>query len=156
MKIGEMLVRNKILSQAEVDRAVAEQRESSEPFGVVCERLFGVHPKVVEGAWAEQYASLVAKVPARLDEVDTIAEAMVSRRQAWQFRVAPLRFEEDELVVATCVPDLPRALRFATTHIAAPVFFVLVTPEELGAHLERRFPMMGMDADVLRKGFHAA
>lgn len=156
MKIGELLVQNGILTQGQVDRAAAEQVASGEPFGVVCERLFGVHPKVVEGAWAQQYASLVAKVPARLDEVDLDAEQSITRRQAWQFRCAPLRYEEDQLVVATCVPALPRALRFATTHIAAPVFFVLVTPEELAAHLTRRFPMIGMDEEIVRRGFEAA
>ncbi len=156
MRIGEVLVQNGILTQSQVDRAVAEQRESNEPFGVVCERLFGVHPKVVEGAWAEQYAKLVATVDARLDAVDPAAESIVTRRQAWQFRCAPLRYEDDHLVIATCVPALPRALRFATTHIASPVFFVLVEPEQLAAHLTARFPMVGMDADIIRRGFQAA
>lgn len=50
MRIGELLVQNGVLTQPQVDRAVAEQQESGEPFDVVCERLFGVHPKVVEGA----------------------------------------------------------------------------------------------------------
>lgn len=156
MRIGELLVQNGVLTQPQVDRAVAEQQESGEPFGVVCERLFGVHPKVVEGAWAEQYARLVENVNAKLDQVDPAAEQVVTRRQAWQFRSAPLRYENDHLVVATCVPALPRALRFATTHIASPVFFVLVTPEELANHLTKRFPMIGMDADIIRRGFQAA
>jgi hypothetical protein len=156
MKIGELLVRHRILTQSQADAALAEQIKSGEPFGRVCERLFGVPPTLVEGAWAEQYASLVADVDARLDEVESAAEATVTRRQAWQFRVAPLRFEDGELVVATCVPSLPRALRFATSHIASPVFFVLVTPDELAAHLNRRFPMLGMDAEAVRRGFDAA
>ncbi len=156
MRIGELLVQNGILTQSQVDRAVVEQKESGEPFGVVCERLFGVHPKVVEGAWAEQYAKLVAHVDARLNQVDPAAEQVVTRRQAWQFRSAPLRYEDDHLVIATCVPALARALRFATTHIASPVFFVLVTPEELAKHLSSRFPMIGMDEDIIRRGFQAA
>ncbi len=156
MKIGELLVQNRVLSQEQVDRAVAEQVASGEPFGSVCERLFGVHPKVVEGAWAQQYASLVADVAARLDEIDLDAEQTITRRQAWQFRCAPLRYEDDQLIVATCVPSLPRALRFATTHIAAPVFFVLVSPEELANHLSKRFPMIGMDEEIIRRGFDSS
>ncbi len=156
MRIGELLVHHGVLTQRQVDLAVAEQRESGEPFGVVCERLFGVHPKVVEGAWAEQYAALVKAVDPKLNQLDPEAEALMTRRQAWQFRAAPLRFEDDHVVVVTCAESLARALRFATTHIAAPVFFVLVTPEQLAKHLTERFPMRGMDDEIVRRGFRAA
>ncbi|MFO0828542.1 MAG: hypothetical protein U0572_10400 [Phycisphaerales bacterium] len=155
MRIGELLVRQGVLSQGQVERALAEQRHSGEPFGVVCERLFGIAPKLVEGAWATQYAELVSDVEARLSEVDPRAEASVTRRQAWQFKIAPLRFEDHQLVVATAGEFLPRALRFAMTHIAAEVFFVLVSPKELAHHLMERFPMLGMDEDMMRRGFAA-
>jgi hypothetical protein len=159
MRIGEILIEQGVLTRDQVERALAAQRESSEPFGIVCERLFGLHPKVVEGAWAEQYAALVARVDPKLDQIDDEAEAVVTRRQAWQFRVAPLRFETEvdgALVLATCVEALPRALRFATTHIAHPVFFVLVPAETLANHLQARFPMLGMDAEIVRRGFRVA
>ena len=155
MRIGEILVRQGTLSQGQVDRALTEQRHTGEPFGVVCERLFGVSPKLVEGVWAAQYAQLVASVNPRLDELDPRAETIVTRRQAWQFKVAPLRYEDEQLIVATSAEHLPRALRFAITHIAAEVFFVLVTSKELARHLMERFPMLGMDDDMLKHGYAA-
>ncbi|MDZ4832135.1 MAG: hypothetical protein SGJ09_18320 [Phycisphaerae bacterium] len=155
MRIGEILVRQGTLSRGQVDRALIEQRHSSEPFGVVCERLFGLSPKIVEGVWAAQYAQLVADVVPRLDQLDPRAESIVTRRQAWQFKLAPLRYEDEQLVVATSAEFLPRALRFAITHIAAEVFFVLVTSKELAQHLMERFPMLGMDEDMMKRGFAA-
>ncbi|MBL9148768.1 MAG: hypothetical protein JNM94_08765 [Phycisphaerae bacterium] len=155
MRIGELLVRQGMLTQGQVDRALAEQRHTGEPFGVVCERLFGVAPKVIEGAWATQYAQIVANIEPKLDATDPAAEATVTRRQAWQFKVAPLRYDEGQLIVATSVEFLPRALRFALTHLAAEVFFVLVPPRDLARHLTERFPMLGMDEELLRRGFAA-
>ena len=64
--------------------------------------------------------------------VDPTAEAIckdallaVSRRQAWQFRVMPLRFEDGELIVATTAEHLARALRFASRCLAVPCYFVI-------------------------------
>jgi hypothetical protein len=147
MRIGTLLVDQGVLTQAQVDAALAVQRETSEPFGSVCERLFGIAPDVIEGAWARQYERLVGAIDAKLDEIDPAAEALVSRRQAWQFRLAPLRFEEGQLVVATATDYLPRAVRFASAQLAVPVFFVLVSPERLASHLAARYPIVGMDLE---------
>lgn len=147
MRIGALLVDQGVLTQAQVDAALAAQRETSEPFGSVCERLFGIAPDVIEGAWARQYARLVDAIDAKLDVVDPAAEALVNRRQAWQFRLAPLRFEDGQVVVATATDYLPRAVRFATAQISMPVFFVLVSPDRLAAHLAARYPIVGMDLE---------
>ena len=155
MRIGALLVEQGVLSESQVEQVLADQRETGEPFGSVCERLFGVSPQVIEGAWAEQYSRLVGSVDPHLDQVQPDAESLVTRRQAWQFRVAPLRFEDDQLVMVTSTPFLPRAVRFATTHIAAPVFFVLVPTETLAKHLQARYPMLGMDAEIIARGFAA-
>ncbi len=150
------MIQQGILTQHQVELAVAEQRLSGEPFGVACERLFGLHPKVVEGAWALQYATLVSSVDPKLNQIEPDAEALMTRRQAWQFRSAPLRFENGQVVIVTCAESLARALRFATTHIAHEVFLVLVSPERLAAHLQERFPMIGMDEEIIRRWFKAA
>ena len=145
MRLGELLVSQGILDADRVRAIVERQASTGEPFGVACERLFGIDPQVVEGAWARQYAALVGSIDPRLDEVEPEAERAVLARQAWQFRLAPLRIEDGHLVTATTLEGLPRALRFATASIRRPVFLVLVTESELVAHLARRFPMAGMD-----------
>lgn len=155
MRIGAILVEQGVLTQSQVDAVLAEQRKGAEPFGTACHRLFGIDPNVIEGAWARQYERLVGAIDARLDRTEARAEALVNRRQAWQFRVAPLRFEEDQLVVATATDFLPRALRFASSHLTVPVFFVLVTPPKLAEHLSKRYPIVGMDLETLERGFAA-
>ena len=155
MRLGELLVSQGILDADRVRAIVERQAATGEPFGVACERLFGVDPQVVEGAWARQYASLVGTIDPRLDEVEPEAESALLARQAWQFRLAPLRFEDGHLVAATTLEGLPRALRFATASIRGPVFLVLVTEAELISHLNRRFPMAGMDAALSRAGLRS-
>jgi hypothetical protein len=145
MRIGELLVSQGILDADRVRAIVERQASTGEPFGVACERLFGIDPQLVEGAWARQYASLVGSIAPRLDEIEPEAEAAVLARQAWQFRLAPLRIEDGHLVTATTLESLPRALRFATASIRRPVFFLLVTEAELVAHLVRRYPLAGME-----------
>ncbi len=77
------------------------------------------------------------------DAADRVAE-LVTRRQAWQFRILPLRFEGRELLIATTQQHLRRALRFATNVIGIPVFFVMADPMDLGRALCDRFPLPGM------------
>ena len=68
----------------------------------------------------------------------------VTRRQAWQFRVVPLRWEDGALVIATTSDHLQRALRFATQVMPIPVFFVLTNEAELGDALSRHYPIPGL------------
>ena len=42
------------------------------------------------------------------------ARAVISTRQAWQFRCLPMNIEGDTLVIATTRKHLHRALKFAT------------------------------------------
>lgn len=149
MRLGEVLVSQGILDAEQVRAIVDRQASTGEPFGVACERLFGIDPNLVEGAWARQYAALVGSIDPRLDEVDPEVESALLARQAWQFRLAPLRIEDGHLVAATTLEGLARALRFATASIRRPVFLVLVTEAELISHLSRRYPMAGMNAATL-------
>ena len=75
---------------------------------------------------------------------DKDALAIITRRQAWQFRVLPVRFEPHELMIATTQSHLPRALRFAAHVIGYPVFFVLADPEALGRALCTHYPLPGL------------
>jgi len=69
---------------------------------------------------------------------------LISRRQAWQFRVLPLRFDGRELMLVTTRTHLCRALRFATAVMCVPVYLVLATPAALGEALCRHYPLPGM------------
>ena len=149
MRLGDLLVKRGVISESQRDSVVEHQRLTGRPFGELAERLFGVSQASVEEAWAEQYAMIARRVDPRTERVDPEVLGLMDRRQAWQFRVLPLRFEADELLVCTTQEHLPRALKFAGWRIRAACFFVLADPMALGAALMRHYPMDGMTAAVV-------
>jgi hypothetical protein len=155
VRLGDLLVEHGVLTKAQVVAILDEQESCGEPFGVLAERIFGVDPAAVECAWARQYATLTRFVDPEAEAIDDRALDMVTRRQAWQFRVLPIRFEPRELMVATTQAHLPRALRFAISVIGYPVFFVLAAPAPLGRALCRHYPLPGLSADAIEgAGLH--
>ena len=144
IRLGQILVEGGVLSTAAVDDILAVQQRTGEPFGLLAERMFGVDPQKIEEAWASQYARLTRTIDPAFEVFDGGAAELVTRRQAWQFRILPLRFEGRELLIATTQRHLRRALRFATNVIGIPVFFVISEPLALGRALCARYPLPGM------------
>ena len=141
MRIGELLVRQGVLSEKQVQEVLKEQARRTEPFGAICERIFGVLPEVVEEAWVEQYTELTGDLVPDFESVDPSVLDIVTRRQAWQFRFVPIRWDDGALVLATTRDHLQKALRFATNSIPFPVYFLVADPEALARGLERHYPM---------------
>ena len=144
VRLGQLLVESGVLTGDQVDRIVSKQETTGEPFGLLAERLFGTDPLAIEEAWAQQYAGLTRTVNPDVEVFDVKAAELVTRRQAWQFRILPLRFEGREMIVATTRQHLRRALRFATNVIGVPVFFVMTDSEALGRALCAHYPLPGM------------
>ena len=152
LRLGDLLAESGVLTPQQVDLILAEQRETGEPFGVLAERSFGVDPAAIEAAWARQYASLTRTVNPEIEPLDPKAMELVTRRQCWQFRVLPMRFEPPELMLATTQLHLPRALRFASNVIGYPVFFVIAEPDTLGRALCKHFALPGMRPESVMDG----
>lgn len=141
VRLGDVLVRMGVLSEAQRDEVIAAQSSSGRPFGVLAEELFGVCPRDVERAWAAQYAELAGRVSLDEQRGDVGVLPLIERRQAWQFRILPLRFEGRELVVATTQGALPRAVRFAGWALGEACSFVVASDKDLQEHLARAYPM---------------
>src|SRR5438477_11125366 len=109
VRLGQLLVQSGVLTQEQVERVMAEQGRCGEPFGVLCERMFSVDPSAVEDAWAMQYVSLTRRVDPCRETIEPRALELISRRQAWQFRVLPMRIDGGELMIATTQQHLRRA-----------------------------------------------
>ncbi len=152
IRLGQLLIESDVLTTRQVDAIIVEQERTGEPFGLLAERLFGVDPRKIEDAWALQYAGLTRTVKPEVEVIDDQAVTLVTRRQAWQFRILPLRFEGRELLIATTQQHLRRALRFATNVIGIPVFFVMADPLELGNALCSRYPLPGMTPESVVEG----
>lgn len=149
VRIGELLVSAGVIDEAQRRVIVDEQLRTGQPFGLICERLYDIDPADVEDAWARQYASITRAVDPTAETFDEGVLAMVTRRQAWQFRVLPIRYDGDELMVATTERGLRRALCFATRVITRPTFLVVAHPLALGEALCRHYPLPGMTPDAL-------
>lgn len=149
IRLGEVLVRRGLLSEEQVATILTEQQRWHRPFGVLAEEMFGLGVGDVEQAWAEQYAAITQRIDVRQEEPDPRALAMVDRRQAWQFRVMPVRFDGEDLVVATTNEQLARALRFVSRVLATPCYLVLTESRMLGEALMHHFPMAGMTPESL-------
>lgn len=149
VRLGDILIARGAMTQAQVEVVVEAQRTSGRPFGALAEELCGIEADEVESAWAQQYAGLTRSVDLSTEPLDDRAMSAISRRQAWQFRVFPIRFDGSELVVATTQEDLGRALRFATNVIATPCCFVMTSRPALCKALNRHYPVPGLGIEHL-------
>lgn len=144
MKLGDLLVERGVLTEDQRDEILAIQRQRARPFGELAERLFGVGPTLIEDAWACQYAREAQLVEPATITPQPEALALVSPRQAWQFKVLPVAIDQGELVAISCEAHLVRALRFVGWRIARPCYFQIARAEPLGHALMRHYPMPGM------------
>ncbi len=150
--IGQLLVKQGVLSLDECDRIMAEQDVNGRPFGVIAEEMCGVAADAVEQAWADQYCMMAEWIDASLAKVDPAALAMIDRRQAWQFRVLPISIRGNELRVCTTREHLVRALNFTTRHVKMTCYYLMAETDELAAALMRHCPMEGMSAAMVTEG----
>lgn len=141
IRLGELLVDAKVMSAEQVEHVLEVQKTVGRPFGDLAERLYGIHPKLIERAWAVQYAQITGTVSADVIQVDSEALRTLTRRQAWQFHVLPFERNENELCIVTDQKHLARAVNFATAVINEPVFFVLTSQEDLQKLLMQHYPI---------------
>ena len=152
LQLGELLVRHGVLSAQQRDQVLEAQKSRGGPFGVLAEEMFGISPDAVEKAWAEQYAGMMPLIDPRTYTVQGRALEVISRRQAWQFRVLPLELSGGNLVACTTQENLVRALRFAGWKLGHQVHFLLASPLALGEAMCEHYPMAGMTPQSLCSG----
>ncbi len=148
IRLGDLLVEHGCLTTEQRDRIVETQRCNPRPFGLLAEELFGVSPSDVEAAWAVQYSSIAPRFDPRLHAIGPEVLSLIEPRQAWQFRLIPVRHEGDEHVFVTCVDSLSRALRFTGWRIPGPCTFCVCDPGVLTIGLGMHYPMQGMDTGL--------
>jgi len=153
VQLGQLLVRAGVLTQNQVEAALLEQTRTGQPLGLICEERFNVDPDAIETAWAEQYAQITRSVDPRREAFEPHALEYISRRQAWQFSVLPIRFDDAELMLATTSANLRRALRFANNVLRVPSYYVLAERQALAEALREHYPITGMTEESLgRRG----
>lgn len=149
MRLGDLLVRQGVLTESQRDEILNFQATHKRPFGELAETLFGVPPEAVEQAWATQYAMLAESVDPRDTPIESDSLDLISRRQAWQFKVLPLGISRGEVRICTTQDHLARALRFIGWRVSAPCHFVLAQADHLGEALMRHYPITGFTAELV-------
>jgi len=155
MRLGDLLVARGVLTPDQRDEVLAVQADRPRPFGQLAERMFGIGPECVEEAWAWQYAHDAQLVEPAALTPDPDALALVSPRQAWQFKILPVQLDGGELVAVACEAHLVRALRFAGWKLAVPCYFLIARAEPLGEALMHHYPIPGMSPTKLGVGLAA-
>ena len=152
LHLGELLVKQGVLSESQRDEILAAQHSRGGPFGVIAEEMFGICPAAVEKAWAEQYATFAPHLDPRTQNISPRALETITRRQAWQFCILPIELHGEDLLACTTQEHLTRALKFAGWRLGHSCQFVLAEPAHLGEALCRHYPMAGMTSDSICKG----
>lgn len=150
MRLGDLLVERGVISAEQRDNVLEQQRLAQRPFGLLAEEMLGVAPRAVESAWATQYAQYAEQIDLADACPQHDAMSLIESRQAWQFGVVPVRLEDEELVIATTVDRLPRALRFAGWRVPVQCRFCICTETELSTALEKHYPMAGLNTESMR------
>lgn len=149
MRLGDLLVAKGVLSKDQRDLVLEEQRQCHRPFGILAEKIFGIHQSIIEEAWAEQYAALTENIDPESFQPPSDVLKLIERRQAWQFGMLPIGFDDHELVIASTTRHLAKAMRFAGWKIGIPASFAVADPMALGKALQRFYPMAGLSAESL-------
>jgi hypothetical protein len=149
VRLGEFLIERGVLTKEQVESILQAQQEQHKPFGLLCEELCGVSPEAIEDAWAKQYATITRTIDPSIEVYEDRAKELITPRQAWQFRVLPIRFDDNELMIATTQEHLRRALRFANNVLGVPLYFVMTTPDALGEALCKHYKLPGMTAQSI-------
>lgn len=152
MRLGEILIERGLLSEQQVFEITQVQKKQPLPFGVLAERMFDVTIESIEQAWIEQYHRFTGTLDLNEVTFDDSALKLINRRQAWQFQILPVRFENDgQLLVAASRSRLARAVTFATRRIEQDVFLRIAESEQLREFLKDHFPMPEVSAELLEQ-----
>jgi Type II secretion system (T2SS), protein E, N-terminal domain len=141
IQIGQMLIEQGALNEAQVEHILKVQKMSHRPFGDLAERLYGINPRAIEDAWVEQYLRIAGVVDLRQQEIETNCLRVLNRRQAWQFHLLPMNREEDSLNMATSAQDLVRAVNFSGKTLDEPIHFLIAERAQLREFLMKHYPV---------------
>lgn len=140
--IGKILIEHGVLNEQQVFEILEAQRREGIPFGVLAEEMFDVTLSSIERAWIEQYRRLTGTIDLSQESIDQSVLSLISRRQAWQFEMMPLRIEPSgELVIAAGIRRLARAVTFATNTLKHVVYFRVAQEQQLRQFLQEHYPM---------------
>jgi len=123
----------------------------------LAERMFDVTLDSIESAWVDQYERFTGQIDLDDYEIDARTLKLINRRQAWQFEILPIRFEEEgELLMAASRKRLARSVTFVANRLEPVVFFRLADSQQLREFLRKHYPMPEVTDELLRRAAEIA
>lgn len=149
IRLGELLVQQGAITVEQQAVILELQRDSSRPFGVIAEERFGIHPCVIEQAWAAQFAMIAQRINPAEFEISDDALELITKRQAWQFGFIPIERLDGEIRLVAARETLARALRFVGWRIPDLCTFGICDLPVLRRGLEIHYPLPGADVELV-------
>ena len=149
IRLGELLVEQGAISVEQRDEILEIQLESPRPFGVIAEERFGVSPSIVEQAWAAQYAMIATRVDPLSFEIKESIRSLITKRQAWQFGLIPMKEVGNEIEFVTSMECLSRALRFVGWRLPQMCIFRICDLHTLKRGLAMHYPFESLDGELV-------
>ncbi|HRU38269.1 MAG TPA: ATPase, T2SS/T4P/T4SS family [Candidatus Goldiibacteriota bacterium] len=150
-KIGEILIEEGMISEDQLEKAVAEQLKTSEPFGNVLVKMGFITEDVLYHFLALQVGTKFIDVSILHIDEDVIKS--VSGETARKYRVIPIEKKPGKIIMATSNPMDPAlagSLRFEVKgEQDAELVFVVTSESSLSAALEKYYPSsQGLDDTI--------
>lgn len=151
IRLGELLVEQGALTLDQRDEVLRLQQGAHRPFGVIAEERFGVSPSDIEEAWATQYAMIAMRIDPLSVQVEKLTLDIITKRQAWQFGLIPIREHQGEIEFVTSMECMARALRFVGWRMPVLCTFGICDLHTLKLGLSLHYPFEGLDAQTADK-----
>lgn len=144
MALGDMLVEMKILTQAQLNEALAEQKRNGRLLGRIIQERGWVDQRMIDQALSRQYGlefADVSKTPSDPRALDAVPES-VARRNA----MIPVRIEGDKLTVLIANPMDRNALENVGVILGKRIYAVLTSCTDVKEEIARRYKKQEMAA----------
>jgi type IV pilus assembly protein PilB len=133
--LGEVLVDERLISVADLDRALVEQRRGGKPLGQTLVDMGALDERALGEALAEQFGLEFVDVAEQ--DVDIAAASLLPIQLARRHGVLPLRLDGDDLVVAVHDPADVIALDDVRAVTGRPVKPLVASRADVLSAIER-------------------
>ena len=152
--LGQTLVKMKVLSQGQLDEALAEQDRSGRLLGnILLDRGFVTRDSITR-ALSRQHGlehTELAKTPSDPDALEAVPESM-----ARKYHMLPVRLEGDRLTVLIASPQDREPLGAAGVMLGKRLYPIMTTADDIGAAIAKRYAKQASRTRSAEKRKHPA
>jgi type IV pilus assembly protein PilB len=134
-KLGQILVRNRIITEEQLEEALKKQQESGDSLGRVLIEMKAVSEGALTSILARQIG--LKYVDLANYEVDISASSLIDAEIARRYSLIPIGFEEDKLLIAMADPTNVFALDDVRIMTGMEIEALVSTKEDIVAAINR-------------------